>query len=141
MQLESVALQVIAERIEAGMDAALDEVVKDAKRRANRSARTGAWRDSMTRTDIEENGTVYTSHVGSPLVSAITHEKGAYIRAKRSPWLYIPQPDGTLRKVKAVRVPASPAITPAAKTFGRRFSAQMRLARLRSRKFTPRTVR
>ncbi len=134
MQLESVALQVIAERIEAGMDAALDEVVKDAQRRASRTARTGTWRDSLQRTDIEERGDVYTSHLGSPLVSAITHEKGAYIKAKRAPWLYIRQGDGTFRKVKAVRVPASPVITPAAKTFGRRFSAQMRLARLRSRK-------
>lgn len=141
MQLESVALQVIVERIEAGMDAALDEVVKDAQRRARRSAKTGTWRDSLQRTDIEDTTTGYTSHVGSPLVSAITHEKGAYIRAKRSEWLYIRQGDGTFRKVKAVRVPASPAITPAAKTFGRRFAAQMRLARLRSRKFTARSRR
>lgn len=134
MLLESYALDVIAQRVEAGMEAALDEVVKDAKRRASRSVRTGTWRDSLQRTDIDETATGYTARLGSPLVSAITHEKGAYIQAKRSEWLYIRQPDGTFRKVKAVRVPASPVIAPAAKTFGRRFAAQMRLARLRSRK-------
>ena len=139
MQLESFALDVIAQRVEGGFNAALDEVVKDAQRRAQRTAETGTWRDSIQRTDIEDTATGYTARIGSPLVSAITHEKGAYIRAKRSEWLYIPQRDGTLRKVKAVRIKASPAITPAVKTFSRRFGIEMKSVNLRSRK--ARTVR
>lgn len=137
MQLESYALDVIAQRVEGGFDAALDEVVKDAQRRAKKV--TGTWAASIQRTDIVETSAGYSARVGSNLSSALAHERGAYIRAKRSDWLYIPFGDGTLRKVKAVRIKAHPAITPAVKTFSRRFGAEMKSVNLRSRK--ARTVR
>ncbi|WP_206771965.1 phage morphogenesis protein [Polymorphum gilvum] len=48
------------------------------------------------------------------VVYALIHETGGVIRAKKAKALTVPMPDGTLRLVKSVTIPARPYLRPAA---------------------------
>lgn len=112
-------------RVDTAFELAADETVEDARRRAPR--KTGKWADSIRRTATRrDQGGRLVSTMGSPLVSALAHERGAYIQAKRAPYLVF-RASGSVRKVNAVRIPARPAIGPAGRTFRRRFVGYARI--------------
>lgn len=104
-------------------DDAVDDTLDDARRRAPRV--TGKWQRSIERSPTEHRGDRLEAAIGSNLVSAKVHERGGYITPKRGEYLVIPQPDGSVRKVKAVRIRAQPAIEPAGRGFGHRFLARL----------------
>jgi hypothetical protein len=110
--------------IEQAFASALDETVEDARRRAPK--RTGMWARSIDAERTTHAGDRLESAIGSPLVSAKVHERGGYITPKRAKALAIPQPDGSIRLSKAVRIPPHPAIIPAARGFGDRFLEKLR---------------
>ena len=114
----------------AKTDKAFGLAVKDtedaAKENAGRSARTGKFRDSIKHT-LGREGEIRTARVGSPLVSARVKEKGGYMQAS-SDTLYLPAGDGSVRRPEAVRVRATPVVTPAAKRFPEFMSRRMREA-------------
>lgn len=138
MQLESQALSVIGDRTRSAFEAAIDATVEDARQRAAKHRRTGAWMDSIQRTEVEESGIVLTARIGSRLASWRTHELGAFIQARRKPalkfvvngrWVTVPAPDG-------VRIAAQPAIVPAVqRTFRISFRDAMASSGLRSRRY------
>lgn len=101
--------------VEQSFTAAEADTVAEAQRRARK--RTGKWSNSITSQRIPSATGQMSAVVGSPLSSARAHEKGAFIQAKKHEYLYIPQGDGTVRKVKSVRINAQPAITPAGDKF------------------------
>lgn len=100
---------------EQAFDGAVEDVVKEAQDRARK--RTGTWAASITSQRVPAPAGAFAAVVGSPLSSAKAHEKGAFIQAKNSDYLYIPQSDGTVRKVKSVRLNPQPAVTPAGNHF------------------------
>jgi hypothetical protein len=96
----------------------------EASRRAKRV--TGRWADSMEGHVTRSDGDRLEGEFGSTVRSARAHEKGAFIQAKRAEWLAIPMPDGSMRKVKSVRIPARPAVIPAGATFSDAMSRRLR---------------
>lgn len=125
-EFKSRAREVVAAHQHKALDNAMDDSVTIA--RQNAVKRTGKWAGSIQRTQIVVRGQVMSSSVGSRLVSALAHEKGAYIQAKRYPTLVIRLPDGSFRRPKAVRLQARPVIRPAViATMRLRFAAGWRI--------------
>lgn len=129
-QLQSRAKVVLATKQRDALDNALDDAVAIA--RSNAVKRTGKWAGSIRRLPVVVRGSVMSSQVGSSLVSAVAHERGAYIQAKRGPTLVIRLGDGTWRRPKAVRLHARPVIRPAVvATMRLRFASNFRLRSVR----------
>lgn len=105
---------------------AVQDTLEEARRIASRSSRTGKFAASLEATDVALTSNGYEAAIGSPLASARAKEKGAFIQAKRAPYLVIPQPDGSVRKVKAVRLPPRPAVVPAGRRFPEFMTARLK---------------
>lgn len=126
MRFESRAREVILPRIRTAHDAATDDALAVARSNASRNSRTGRFERSLTRTETVPVGRDrLESRIGSPLNSARPKEKGAYIQAKRGPYLVFPTRDGW-RKVRSVRLPARPVVTPAGRKFPQLMAARLR---------------
>jgi|TARA_Y100000310_G_scaffold27686_1_gene26298 phage gpG-like protein len=69
------------------------------------NVQTGRLRSSIFH-HTERRGDDVETHVGSNVVYLATHEFGAIITPKNANALVIPQPDGTIRLVKQVEIPA-----------------------------------
>ena len=108
--LQSRARVVVADHQRRVLEVALDVAVDQARKNATK--RTGKWAGSIRRVPVVVRGHVMSSRVGSSLVSAVAHEKGAYIQAKAHPTLVF-QVGGRWVRPKAVRLPARPVIRPA----------------------------
>ncbi len=89
---------------------------------------TGRYRDSLRLGAAATVGTRISVNLGSPLKSAKAKEKGAYIEARNADYLAIPMPDGTMRKVKAVRLPARPVVGKVAPKFEAMLTRRLREA-------------
>lgn len=100
---------------EAAFEDAVDDVVKEAKHRAR--VVTGKFQRSIKSQRVSGRALEMNAIVGSDLVSARAHERGAYIRAKKHDTLFIPAGDGTVRRPKEVRIRATPAVEPAGEMF------------------------
>lgn len=121
MRFESHAEERIIRPIAAAHDEAIDDTLEVARVRARQYRRTGRFEGSLTRSDaVEVSAGRREARIGSPLVSARVKERGAFIQAKRAEYLVFDAGHG-VRKVKSVRVPATPVVTPA----GHRFPALM----------------
>jgi hypothetical protein len=96
---------------------AAHDTLDEAKRIASANSRTGTFERSLDLSETRTDGVTVSANLGSPLRSATTKERGAYIQARRAPWLVIPVGDGTVRKVKAVRIPARPVVSKAGPRF------------------------
>jgi len=117
VKFESHARERLLDPIANAFEAAVDDVVTLARANAARHSRTGTFERSITRTDTVETASGrLEARVGSPLSSAKAKEKGAYIRARRGPYLVFQTNDGW-RKVAAVRLAPQPAVAPAAARF------------------------
>lgn len=101
--------------VEAAFDAAVNDVVTEAQRRAPKS--TGKFAASIRSERVPGPAGVLIAVVGSPLVSARVKEKGGFMQPRKHEYLFIPQADGSVRKVKSVRVRAQPTVTPAGQKF------------------------
>jgi hypothetical protein len=112
----SHARERILEPAIAAFDHAVDDTVDQAQTNADRYSKSGKFADSITRTEPVQRGDRLTARIGSPLVSARAKEKGAFIQAKRGPYLVFNAGDG-VRKVGSVRVPPRPVVGPAVKRF------------------------
>lgn len=125
MRLVSHAEERLVRPIERAFDAAVDDTLELARAEARKHRRSGRFERSLIRTSVRDMGTRLEARIGSPLRSARAKEKGAFIQAKRGPYLVFPTNDGW-RKVESVRLAPQPVVTPA----GRRFR-QVMAARLR----------
>jgi hypothetical protein len=96
---------------------AVQDTVDEAKANAGRISRTGRFRDSITSLRLPQGKDVLYARVGSPFVSARVKEKGGYMQAKQGDRLYLPAGGGEVRSPTAVRVRATPVITPAGPKF------------------------
>lgn len=110
VRFESRARQVVTTHQRNALEVALDVAVDQA--RQNAVKRTGKWAGSIRRLPVVVNGQVMSSQVGSSLVSAVAHEKGAYIQAKAYPTLVF-NVGGRWVRPKAVRLQGRPVIRPA----------------------------
>lgn len=108
--LQSRAHQVVTDHQQRALEVALDVAVDQA--RVNAVKRTGKWSRSIRRLPVVVNGRVMSSQVGSSLISAVAHERGAYIQAKAHPTLVF-NVGGRWVRPKAVRLQARPVIRPA----------------------------
>lgn len=100
---------------EAAFDDAVADVVAEAKHRSR--VVTGKRQRSIRSQRVSGRPHEMNAIVGSDLVSARAVEKGAYVQAKRHDTLFIPAGDGTVRRPRAVRIPAQPAVVPAGEKF------------------------
>lgn len=117
MNFESHAEERIIAPIAVAHDEAIDDTLELARVRARQYRRTGKFEGSLTRSDVVEVGSGRREgRIGSPLVSARVKERGAFIQAQRAEWLVFDAGHG-VRKVKSVRVPATPVVTPAGQQF------------------------
>lgn len=107
--------EALLDEIGTAFGLAIGDVLEEAQRIA--PERTGKYRRSLRLAPVSVEGQRLVSAIGSPLASARPKEKGAYITARKAPWLAIPFGDGTIRKVKSVRLPASPVVGPAGARF------------------------
>lgn len=107
------------ERMFADNEAAFDDAVADTVAEARHRARvvTSKFQRSIQSMRVSGRAHELNAIVGSDLVSARAHEKGAYIVAKKHSTLFIPAGDGTVRRPQAVRIPAQPAVIPAGEKF------------------------
>lgn len=138
MRIESNAAALL-EEVAAAFEAAKDDVVTEARRRAGKHSRTGRFRDSITDTETSVSDGELVARVGSPLVSAKVKETGGFIQSKRSaaegrlaghmrfrirggPWVAL----------EAFRIPAQPAVAPAGRFFPDFFRARLGEARAAS---------
>lgn len=129
MRFESTARERIERHVRGAFEAAADDVVTLAQATARKDSRTGRFAGSITRTDaVDVGGGRLEARVGSPLSSARAKERGAYIRAKRGPYLVFNAGDG-VRKVEAVRLAPQPAVTPAGARFPRLMAARLEQGR------------
>lgn len=126
MKLES-RHDVLLDRIEPAFEYAVDDTIAEARREVR--SRTGKFARSLRRGATERIGEHLWTRIGSPLASARVKEKGGYMTAKRARWLAIPQQDGSIRQVKAVRIRATPILSKAGPTFPRHFLASLRAKR------------
>lgn len=110
-QLQSRAHQVLRTKTLQAMEDALEIATRVA--RQNATKRTGKWAGSIRHTTAYLHGrTLVSGQVGSSLISAVAHERGAYIQAKAKPTLVF-QVGGRWVRPKAVRLHARPVIRPA----------------------------
>lgn len=114
MKFRSDHSRILAKPAQAFARATVDTLV-EAQRVAPHV--TGKYRASLQLSEATIQGDRMVVRLGSPLAGAKAKEQGAYIQAKRAPWLAIPHGDGTIRKVKAVRIPARPTVTRAGPKF------------------------
>lgn len=105
----------LLDHVNDSFERAVEQTLDDA-RRAVRS-KTGTFARSLRRGDTEHSGDQLRTVIGSPLASARVKERGGFMQAKKAKWLAIPQQDGSIRKVKSVRVPASPVVSVAGPRF------------------------
>jgi hypothetical protein len=113
-------------RTESDFEGAVEDTLGEAKRIADRYRRTGKFAGSLQSTRVSGARNQMNAVIGSPLVSARVKEKGGYIQARKHPTLYIPHPDGGLRTPSAVRIRATPIVTPAGAKFVDYMSARLR---------------
>lgn len=92
-------------------DAAVKDTLEAARENASRNERTGKFKDSLQELKVASPANVFVSRVGSDLASAKVKEKGGYMVGR--PYMAVPMPDGSMRSVMAVRVRATPVVTPA----------------------------
>lgn len=116
MKLQAYPERLLGRTVVA-FDRAVADTLDEARRVASRSSKTGRFERSLTSSAIEARGSAVSATIGSPLSSARVKERGGYIQAKRGPFLVIPHPDGSMRKVKAVRIPKRPVVTVAGPRF------------------------
>ena len=114
MRFESDA-DVLLEPIAEAHRAASEDALSEARREVR--SRTGAFARSLEVTEPRLEGDRWVSLLGSPLASAKTKETGAFVQAKRAEYLAIPQRDGSIRRVKSARIPATPVVTRAGPRF------------------------
>ena len=114
----------LLKRTEERFELAVQDVEDEAKRNADRNARTGKFSGSITHT-IGRSGDMLVARVGSPMVSARVKERGGFMQASASDTLYLPQA-GEVRRPTSVRVRATPVVTPAGKKFPEFMSRRMR---------------
>lgn len=117
MRFESHSRERIVLPAIAAFDQAVDDTLDQAQTNADRHSQTGKFATSLTRTDPREvaDGR-HEARVGSPLSSAKAKERGAFIQAKRGPYLVFNAGDG-VRKVSAVRLAPRPVVGPAVRRF------------------------
>lgn len=123
MKLESHAKERIFDPIDDAFERAVDDARDLAQRNASAHSRTGKFERSIERTETAREGDRLEARIGSPLVSAKAKEKGAFIQAKRGPYLVFRVPGG-VRKVESVRLAPQPAVTPAGAQFPRLMAAR-----------------
>jgi len=116
--------EVLLDRTGPAFERAVDDTLTAARREVR--SRTGTFARSLRRSDIAQVEDRLETVIGSPLASARVKERGGYIRAKRGPYLVIPQRDGSFRKVEAVRVPPTPVLSVAGPTFPEHMAARLR---------------
>lgn len=97
-------------------EAAKTDTLVEARGVAAKRSRTGRFAGSLEVTATESTSEGLEARLGSPLVSARAKEKGAFISAKRGPYLVFRTSDGW-RKVKSVRLAPQPVVTPAGRLF------------------------
>lgn len=125
MKLESRAEEVILGGVARAFEDAKKDTLVEARGVAAKRSRTGKFADSLELGDTDDQGDRLEARIGSPLVSARAKERGAYITAKRGPYLVFRTGDGW-RKVKAVRLAPQPVVTPAARLFPQFMSQRLR---------------
>jgi hypothetical protein len=104
--------------IRRGFERAVDDTLDLARVHAERHAKSGTFARSLSRTATQEVDGRLTARIGSPLASARVKERGGYMEARQhipkfGPYLAVRLPDGSVRKASAVRVRATPVVTPA----------------------------
>jgi hypothetical protein len=103
----------------AGVNRTMGQCVNQAKRSHNWQNRTGVLEGGITIVGYaapEGKGVKGTWGVHD-VRYALIHELGGVIRPVRAQALAIPQPDGSVRFVKSVTIPARPYLRPAADIF------------------------
>jgi hypothetical protein len=120
---------VLIDRTLTAFHLAAGDTLEEAKRIAAPSSRTGRYERSLQLGETSVSPDRIEVSLGSPLRSATAKERGAYIQAKKADWLAIPMPDGTMRKVKAVRLPARPVVGRAGPRFVDFMTARLKAQR------------
>ena len=113
-------------KMPTAFDKAVDDTVQAAQEIAGRNSVSGKFRDSITSLMVSGPAGAVTAVIGSPLVSARVKEKGGY--SAGNPKLLLRLAGGEFRTADAVRIRATPAVTPAAAKFPELMTRRMREA-------------
>lgn len=124
MRVESYDEVLLGEVVQAFTDAR-DDVLAEAQRIASQRSRTGRFEASLEASQVVELEGRLVARVGSSLVSAKAKERGAYIVPKNEPVLTF-RVGGRWRRAQAVRLPAYPVVTPAARRFAEFMAQRLR---------------
>jgi phage gpG-like protein len=126
--------KAVTERMRAAMIAGVNKTMADCAVHARRNHtwrdQTGALTGSIQITSFAaREGTNVVGQWGSVDIKyALIHELGGTIVPVRAKALAIPQPDGSVRFVKKVVIPARPYLRPAADLIYPRLAANIRRA-------------
>lgn len=126
--------RAVTERMRKAMIAGVNKTMADCAVHARRNHtwknQTGALTGSIQITSYAaREGTYVVGQWGSvDLKYALIHELGGVIVPKKAKALAIPQPDGSVRFVKKVTIPARPYLRPAADLIYPRLAANIRAA-------------
>lgn len=113
-----------------GINATMAACVRQAKSSHSWQNQTGVLEGSIKVAEFaREKGTTVTGTWGSTDARyALIHELGGVIVPVRAKALAIPQPDGSVRLVKSVTIPARPYLRPAADAHYPQLAATIRKA-------------